>query len=123
MKLRILSRILAALLLVGLLFNWRLVAWVFRVRDVLGIVVGVTWLVLTLAGVIGLARARRWGAYSLLVLAPLSTVMLATPLLPGIDLVGGRGPVALVAWNAIALVGAVLVLRTREHPDHGAQAA
>ena len=114
---------LAALLFIGLLVNWRLVVWVLRVRDVWGIVVGVTWLALTLASVVGLARARRWGAYSLLVLAPFSTAMLATPLLPGVDLVGLRGPVALVVWNAIALVGAVLVLRSREHPDHGAQAA
>ena len=111
---------LAALLLLGLAVNWRLVLWVFRVRDPLGLAVGLLWLALIIISVIGLSQARRWGAYTLIVLAPLSTVMLAAPLLPGMNVVGLRGPLALVVWNAVALVGGLVVLRP---PASTAQAA
>jgi hypothetical protein len=117
MNRRSISRVLAILLLVGLAANWRLALSVFRIRDPLGLLVGVMWLGLTVATVVGLSRVRRWGAYTLLVLAPFSTVMLATPLLPGMHLVGLRGPLALAIWNLVALVCGVVVLRTADAPE------
>src|SRR4051812_36766497 len=91
MNRRTLSHVLGALLLVGLAENWRLALWTFRIRELLGILVGLTWWVLTIASLVGLFRVRRWGAYSFLVLAPFSTIMLGTPLFPGMHLVGLRG--------------------------------
>ena len=117
------SRVLAALLLVGLAFNWRLVLWVFRIREPIGLVVGLTWLALVVVTIIGLARGRRWGAVCLLVLAPFSTVMLSTPLLPGMHAVGLRGPVALVIWNLLALLGGLIVLRGSNVVERRDQAA
>ena len=117
---RAISWVLAALLLLGLAVNWRLALWVLGVRDPLGLVVGVSWLALLLTSVIGLSRVRRWGAYTLIVLAPLSTVMLAAPLLPGMHVVGLKGPLGLVVWNVVALLGAIIVLRT---PASSARAA
>jgi|SRR5213592_2339401 len=123
MKRRSIGRLLAALLLVGFLENWRIPLWALRVRDPVGLLVGVTWLALLAASVVGLWSVRRWGAYSLLVLAPFSTVMLATPLLPAMHLVGLKGPLALALWNLVALVGAVVALRAADHPDRREQAA
>jgi len=117
MNRRTISRVLAIVLFVGLAANWRLVLWVFRIRDPLGFLVGVTWLGLVVATLVGLSRVRRWGAYTLLVLAPFSTVMLATPLLPGMHVVGLRGPLALAIWNLVALLCGVLVLRTADAPQ------
>lgn len=117
---RAVSWLLAALLLVGLVVNWRLALWVFRVRDPLGLAVGLSWLALILVSTIGLIQVRRWGAYALIILAPLSTVMLAAPLWPGMHVVGLTGPLGLAVWNAVALVGGLFVLRT---PASNAQAA
>lgn len=114
MNRRTISRALAVLLLAGLLANWRLALWMFRVRDPVGAAIGVSWLALIIVSVIGLLRVRRWGVYCLFALAPLSTAMLAAPLLPGMQVVGLRGPLALVAWNAAALVGGVVVLRAQD---------
>jgi hypothetical protein len=113
------SRLLGALIFVGLVANWRLAPWTFRVQDPIGGLVGLTWLGLAIVSVVGLLRVRRWGAYCLLVLAPFSTIMLATPLFPGMHLVGLRGPVALVIWNLAALVSGVALLRMRDVPDAG----
>jgi hypothetical protein len=116
---RSISRVLAALLLAGLLENWRLVAWVAGARDLLLLLVGVTWLALVVVSVVGLLRARRWGAYMVLVLAPFSTVMLATPLFPGMHLLGLKGPIALAGWNLLALGAAIVVLCSQGVPDRG----
>src|SRR5207249_2224430 len=111
------GRLLAVLLLIGLLDNWRIPIWALRVQDPVGLLVGVTWLALLVASVVGLWRVQRRGAYSLLVLAPFSTVLLATPLLPAMHLVGLKGPLALALWNLVALVGAVVALRAADHPE------
>jgi hypothetical protein len=111
------SRILAALLLAGLVENWQLVAWLTGVRDWLSFLVGLTWLGLLIGSVIGLVRVRRWGIYLVFVLAPFSTIMLSTPLLPGMRLFGLRGPVALSAWNLLAVAIGIVVLRTQHVPD------
>jgi hypothetical protein len=123
MNRRTISRVLAALLLIGLAFNWRVVLWVFRIRDPIGLAVGVMWLVLVVSTILGLSRGRRWGAGCLLVLAPFSTVMLSTPLLPGMHAVGLKGPVALAIWNLVALLGGLMVLRTSDVPERRDQAA
>jgi hypothetical protein len=112
MNRRSIAQVLAVLLFIGLLENWRTVLWVFRIRDSLGLLVGVTWLALVLGSVIGLFRAKQWGVFSLLVLVPFATVMLGIPVFPGMHLIGLRGPLALAAWNIIALLGAVAVVRT-----------
>jgi hypothetical protein len=112
-----LTRALGVLLLAGLLENWRLVAWVIRVRGLVPLLVGVTWLGLSAAGVIGLLKARPWGAYTVLVLAPFSTIMLSTPLLPGMHLLGLKGPIALAGWNLLAFSMAILVLRSKDVLD------
>jgi hypothetical protein len=109
--------VLAGLLLIGLIANWQIVFWVFRIRELLGLLVGVTWLTLVIAAVVGLARIRRSGVYSLLVLAPFSTVMLSVPLLPGMRLVGLDGPIALAAWNLVALLGGVAVFWAPDGPE------
>jgi len=111
------SRALAALLLAGLLENWRLVVWVATVRDLLSVLVGVTWLGLVIASLIGLFRARRWGAYMVVVLALFSTVMLAIPLFPAMHLLGLKGPIALAVWNLLAVAFAIVVLRREDVPD------
>jgi hypothetical protein len=116
------GRILAALLLAGFIENWRLIVWVFRVRDI-GSVVGAAWLGLVVASIMGLILGRRWGAKILFVLAPYSTVMLATPLLPGMDFFGFRGPIALALWNLLAIAAGVLVLRTPDLRSHSELAA
>jgi hypothetical protein len=116
---RNIGRILAVLLLGGVLENWCLVPWVSGARDLASLLIGVTWLGLTLAGVIGLVMTRRWGAYCVLLLAPFSTVLLATPLFPGMHLLGLRGPMALAGWNLFALVMAIVVLRSRDVPGRG----
>ncbi len=123
MNRRSISRVLGLLLLMGLIANWRLALLVFRIRNPLGLLVGVTWLALVIATLVGLSRVQRWGAYSLLVLAPFSTVMLATPLFPGMHLVGLGGPIALAVWNLVALLGGVAVLRARDVREHRDQAA
>jgi len=123
MNRRTISRVLAALLLIGLAFNWRLVLWVFGIREPIALLVGVVWLALVVATIVGLARGRRWGAACLLVLAPFSTVMLATPLLPGMHAVGLKGPLALTIWNLVALLGGLIVLRTSGVPERRDQAA
>jgi hypothetical protein len=123
MNRRTISRVLAALLVIGLAFNWSLVVWVFRIREPIGLLVGVTWLVLVVGTIVGLARGRRWGAGCLLVLAPFSTMMLATPLLPGMHAVGLKGPLALAVWNLIALLGGLFVLRASDVPERRDQAA
>ena len=111
------SRVLAVLVSAGLLENWQLAAWVTSVRGLVPVLVGVTWLGLALASVIGLAMPRRWGAYTVLVLAPFSTVMLGAPLFPGMHLLGLKGPIALAAWNLLALAAAIVVLRSQDVPD------
>lgn len=108
---RQISRVLAILLLMGLVANWRQVLWVFRIRDTLGLLVGATWLALVIATVVGLSMVRSWGAYSLFVLAVFSTIMLSTPLFPGMHALGLRGPIALTIWNLMAVLGGVVVLR------------
>ena len=108
---RSISRLLAFLLLLGLAANWRQVLWVFGIRDPLGLTVGVTWLALVIASVVGLSMIRRFGAYSLIVLAVFSTLMLSIPLFPGMHAVGLRGPTALTVWNLVALLCGVAVLR------------
>jgi hypothetical protein len=52
-----------------------------------------------------------------LVLAPFSTVMLATPLFPGMHLLGLKGPIALTGWNLLALAAAIVVLRSQDVSD------
>jgi len=123
MNRRTISRVLAALLILGLAFNWRLVLWVVRIREPVGLLVGVIWMVLVLATIAGLAQGRRWGAGCLLVLAPFSTIMLSTPLLPGMHAVGLKGPLALTVWNLVALLGGLIVLRTSDVPERRDQAA
>ena len=117
MNRRTVSRVIAVLLLIGLVANWRLALWVFGVREPLGLLVGVTWLALVIATVVGLSMGRRWGAYSLLALAPFSTVMLSAPLFPGMHLVGLKGPIALAAWNLVALLSGVAVLWAADDPE------
>ena len=117
MNRRRISLALAVLLLMGLVANWRLVFWVFRIGDPLGLLIGITWLLLVLATVVGLASSRRWGAFGLLLLAPFSTVLLASPLFPGMQLVGLRGPLALALWNLVALLSGVAILRIPHVPE------
>lgn len=105
MNRRQISQILAVLLLIGLAGNWRLAIWIVRTPEPPGLAVGVMWFGLVITTVIGLWRVHRWGAYTLIVLALFSTVALSTPLLPGMHLVGLSGPVALAAWNCLALLG------------------
>ncbi len=121
MNRRSISWVLAALLLLGLIENWRIVLWVFRVREPLGLLVGLTWLALVVSSVVGLFRVRKWGAYSLLVLAVFSTGMLSTSLFPGMHVAGLGGPLALTLWNLMAAIGGVLLLRTWDLSSHSKQ--
>jgi hypothetical protein len=116
------SRLLAAVLVAGCIENWRLLGWIFRIRGI-GLLVGAAWLGLVIASVFGLVRARRWGAYILFVLAPYSTIMIGTPLFPGMHLFGFKGPVALALWNLLAIAAGVLVLRTPDVRGHRELAA
>jgi hypothetical protein len=106
------SQGLAALLLIGLAANWRVVLWIVSVRLSTGLVLGAIWLALVIATVVGLGRVRRWGAYTLIVLAGFSTVAFSTPLFPGMHMVGFKGPIALTVWNLVALLSGIVILRT-----------
>jgi hypothetical protein len=117
MNSRRISQLLAALLLIGLIANWRLVVWAFSIREPIGLFVGITWLALVIAALVGLSTVRRWGAYTLLVLAVFSTIALSTPLFPGMHPLGLKGPIALAFWNLVPLVGAVALLRLRRKPE------
>jgi hypothetical protein len=108
MILRRLSQILAVLLLGSLAENWRLVAVVLYPRDATAFVLGGVWLGLVVGSGVGLLKQQRWGAYLLLLLAPYGTVMLATPLVPGVGLLGLASS-RVLALNLAVFVGGALL--------------
>ena len=112
MSKRILGRFVATLLLASLVENWSLLGFLVRAREPVLFLVCATWTGLFVGSVIGLLQSQRWGAILLALLAPFSTIFLSTPLLPGMHLVGLKGPLALAAVNLIVLVAAIYLART-----------
>jgi hypothetical protein len=104
MDVRRLGQVVAIVLVGVLIENWRLVTMVLYPRDAVVFLIGGTWLALLVASGAGLVQGKRWGAYTLMVLAPYSAALLATPLIPGISqLLGIRGPFTVVALNVVVL--------------------
>ena len=64
------------------------------------------WLLLNGASIAGLALQRRWGAYFVIALVPVSTILLSIPLLP---LVTSLVPVAYRAYAMMAVNVTVLL--------------
>ena len=103
--------IVATLLIASLAENWRLFGLLIRASEPVLFLVCATWSALFLGSIVGLLQRQRWGAVLLVVLAPFSTLFLATPLLPGMHLVGLKGPVALAALNFLMLAAGIYLVR------------
>jgi hypothetical protein len=102
---RRLAQVAALVLLGALIANWQLVGIMLHASEVILFLVCAGWLGLLLASTGGLVRGKRWGAYALLALVPYSTMLLGTPLIPGIDHLGGlRGWPLLAAPSLVELM-------------------
>src|SRR5687768_15425674 len=85
---QLLARVLALSLLLTLLEHWRVLR--IAIGPLLGVassamalLVTWTWLVLMGFALAGLTNTRRWGAWAVAVLAPVSTILMAISLVPG----------------------------------------
>jgi hypothetical protein len=71
------------------------------------------WLVLAVGAIIGLIAQRRWGAYLLLPLVPVSSILLGMPLVPFVTRATPfvYRPYVVGALNALVLLAAPLLVR------------
>ena len=71
-----------------------------------------TWLLLLGIAVAGLTSTRRWGAYALAALVPVSTMLMAIPLIPAVSklIPVSLRPEALATLNILVLVSVPLLL-------------
>jgi hypothetical protein len=111
-----LSRALAIALCLSLVE--RAVLFRFAIAPAMGIQTSLTawamssaWLGLVILTIAGLAGGRKWGAYSLTLLSPFSTLLMSVPLLPGITtLVPDAARSYAMAFANIAVLAAVPIL-------------
>jgi hypothetical protein len=108
-----LSRIIPFVLLGTLLDHWEMIRFVFTSWDdtKLGFGLSLAWLVLLLASVIGIRAGRRWGALSLIVLMPVSTIMLSVSLVPFLTSIvpAAARPYVMMALNLLMLIAAIVL--------------
>lgn len=79
---RLLARILALVVVVAFLADWRLVPWFVGDPMSVGGLVFLTYLVLSVAACVGLLRRRRWGFYSFDACVLFGTILLSVPFIP-----------------------------------------
>jgi hypothetical protein len=77
-----------------------------------------SWLLLLLSTIGGLAAGRRWGAYLLICLVPVSTVFLSISFIPGVTSLvpAAYRPHALLLANTLVLLTAPLLLQRLPPP-------
>lgn len=78
-----------------------------------------TWIALMAVTIIGLARGRRWGAFALALLAPVSTMLVSIPLVPLITKLVPHPyrPQAMVLVNIAVLAAVPILLRKDQSRD------
>jgi hypothetical protein len=117
------SRAVAVSMFASLFEHWRMlqlaVGPLLDIQTPAGLLVGAwCWLLLLLTTAWGLATGRRWGAYLLFALVPITTVAWSIPLIPMVTKLFPEAlrPYALTVVNTLVLLAAPLILRRAGSP-------